>query len=143
MAPSHYLRIIIDNTEYRTVDDDQQAAALLRLAGRDPNAYDLFLITKHGVEERVRDAQIIDLHDGDRFVTRQKVRFTIDGEPHATYDNDQEAAALLRLAGVSPTEYDLARVNGLGTPETFKDNELVQVKEGDVFVTAKRVGGVA
>ncbi len=143
MAPSHSLRIIIDNTAYTTGDDDQEAAALLRLAGRDPKAFDLFLITKHGVEERVRDAQILDLHDGERFVTRQKVRFTIDGESQSTYDNDQEAAALLRLAGVSPAEYDLARVNGTGTPETFKDNEVVQIKNGDVFVTAKRVGGVA
>lgn len=143
MASSHSLRIIIDNTAYTTVDDDQEAAALLRLAGRDPKAYDLFIVTKHGVEERVRDAQILDLHEGDRFTTRQKIRFTIDSEPHTTYDNDQEAAALLRLAGVSPAEYDLARVNGAGTPETFADNELVQIKDGDDFVTAKRVGGVA
>lgn len=143
MAPSHSLRIIIDNTAYTTVDDDQEAAALLRLAGRDPKDYDLFLITKHGVEERVRDAQILNLRDGDRFTTRQKIRFTIDGESYTTYDDDQEAAALLRLAGVGPAEYDLARVNGTGTPETFAGNELVQIKDGDHFVTAKRVGGVA
>lgn len=143
MAHTHSLQIIIDDVSHRTVDDDQQAAALLRLAGRDPKFYDLFHIGKRGVEEHVRDGQIVNLKDGDRFSTRQKIRFSIDGESFSTYDNDQEAAALLRLAGVNPGEYDLARINGTGGPETFQDSALVTLQDGDEFVTAKCIGGVA
>ena len=69
-----------------------------------------------------------------------EVRFTIDGEPFRTYDEDQTAAALLRLAGVDPASYDLARV---GAPASFSDDEIVIIVEGDEFVTAKHVGGVA
>lgn len=141
MAPN--LQIKINDKSYRTVDDDQQAASLLRLADLDPKEYDLFLIDKRGVEERVRDGQIVNIQDGDRFAARRKLRFTIDGEPHKTYDDDQEASALMRLAGVNPSEYDLARINGAAGTETFQDGQLIKIKDGDAFVTAKHVGGVA
>lgn len=141
MAPN--LQIKINDKSYRTVDDDQQAASLLRLADLDPKEYDLFLIDKRGVEERVRDGQIVNIKDGDRFAARRKLRFTIDGEPHKTYDDDQEASALMRLAGVNPSEYDLARINGAAGTETFQDGQLIKIKDGDAFVTAKHVGGVA
>jgi hypothetical protein len=36
------------------------------------------------------------------------IHFTIDGKPFTTRDDDQEAAALLRLAGLDPNAYDLA-----------------------------------
>lgn len=140
ITPFH---ININNKRYLTSDGDQQAASLLRLADRDPKAYDLFMITKHGIEERLRDAQIINLKDGDKFVTRQKVRFTIDGEHYSSFDDDQEAAALLRLAGVDPAGYDLARILPAGGTEAFRDGQLVLIKSGDEFVTAKHVGGVA
>lgn len=139
-APFH---IIIDSKRYPTSDDDQQAASLLRLADRDPKTYDLFLITKHGIEERIRDAQIVNLKDGDKFVTRQKVRFTIDGEPYTSFDDDQEATSLLRLAGVDPADYDLAQIIPTGGSRTFGDTDVVEIKDGDEFVTAKHVGGVA
>ena len=142
MATSPF-HINIDGKRYLTSDDDQQAASLLRLAGRDPQTYDLFLVTKHGIEEHIRDGQIVNLNDGEKFVTRQKVRFTIDGEPHRSFDDDQEAAALLRLAGVDPAGYDLARIIPTGGSETFRDADVVKIKDGDEFVTAKHVGGVA
>lgn len=142
MATSSF-QINIDGKRYTTSDDDQQAASLLRLADRDPKTYDLFLVAKHGIEERIRDAQIVNLKDGDKFVTRQKVRFTIDGESHTSFDDDQEAAALLRLAGVDPAGYDLARIIPTGGSETFHDGAVVKIKDGDEFVTAKHVGGVA
>ncbi len=132
--------IIIDDQHYPTTDSDQTAAALLRLAGRDPKVFDLFLITKNGVEEKINDGQIINLKDGERFRSRQRVRFTIDGEPFRTYDEDQTAADLLRLAGMSPAAYDLARV---GASAPFPADELVVIVDGDEFVSAKRVGGVA
>lgn len=134
------LTIVIDDKAYDTFDEDQTAAALLRLAGRDPIAFDLFLVKENGVEEKVKDSQIINLKDGARLRSRQHVRFTIDGDPFRTYDEDQTSADLLRLAGVDPADYDLARV---GAPASFPDDEIVIIVDGDEFVTAKHVGGVA
>lgn len=134
------LKILIDNKVFDVHDSDQTAAALLRLAGRDPHLFDLFLMKQNGVEEKVKDGQIINLKDGQKFRSRQLVRFTIDGEPFRTYDDDQTAADLLRLAGVDPAGYDLARV---GAPASFPDDEIVIIIDGDEFVTAKHVGGVA
>jgi hypothetical protein len=140
MATSTTLHITIDNTRYTTNDSDQTAAALLRLANRDPKIFDLFLIKKDGVEEKIKDGQIINLKDGEHFRSRQRVHFTIDGEPFRTYDEDQTAADLLRLAGMDPAGYDLARV---GAAASFPDAEIVIIVDGDEFVTAKHVGGVA
>ncbi|KAA0921844.1 hypothetical protein [Rhodococcus sp. ANT_H53B] len=133
-------RIAIGTKGFTVVDDDQEASDLLRLAGHDPKSFDLFLITEHGLEERIEDGQIVNLHDDDKFVAREKVRFTIDGEHHSSYDDDQTAAALLRRGGVDPAKYDLARV---GRAETFRDDQMVKIADGDEFVTARRVGGVA
>jgi hypothetical protein len=145
MAPhsTTSLQISLDSKAFTTQDNDQEAAALLLLAGRDPKIFDLFLVKKNGVEEKIHDGQIINLKDGDRFVSRQKLRFTIDGEPHSSYDDDQTAAALLRLAGVDPTGYDLARILTEGGTEAFRDEQIVKIGNGDEFVTAKHVGGVA
>jgi hypothetical protein len=64
----HTLTIYIDGRPFTTVDDDQEAAALLRLAGLDPASYDLGII-KHGKTERFPDVQLIKLHNGEEFVT--------------------------------------------------------------------------
>ncbi|MFL0181934.1 MULTISPECIES: multiubiquitin domain-containing protein [unclassified Mycobacterium] len=134
------LRITIDNVERLVTDDDQEAASLLRLAGRDPRDYDLFIVDQHGIESHIKDKQIVDLHDGNEFHTRRKVHFTIDGEPHTSWDDDQTAAALLRLAGLDPAKYDLARVNGAGGRERFADEQLITVRDGDEFVSTKSEG---
>lgn len=133
--------ITIDDQRYPINDDDQEAAALIRLAGRDPKLYDLFLVSKKGVEERIRDNQIMNLKHGQEFVTRHKVRFKIDGETYQSFDDDQTAAALVRLAGLNPDEFDLARV--IGVPGTFTGETVIDITDGDEFVTAKRVGPVA
>ena len=145
MAPNitSSLQITIDDKAFTIHDKDQEAAALLRLAGREPKIYDLFLVRKNGVEEKIRDGQIVNLKDDERFVSRQKIRFAIDGEPHNSYDDDQTATALLRLAGVDPAGYDLARILPAGGTETFRDEQIVEIENGDEFVTAKHVGGVA
>jgi hypothetical protein len=145
MAPASTtsLQIFIDSKPFTTHDSDQESASLLRLAGSDPKLFDLFLVKKNGVEEKIRDGQIVNLKDGEQFVSRQKLRFTIDGEPHHSYDDDQTAAALLRLAGVDPAGYDLARILPAGGTETFRDEQMVEIEDGDEFVTAKHVGGVA
>ncbi len=137
------LKVVIDGKTFHTQDGDQEAAALLRLASRDPKVFDLFLLKKNGVEEKIRDGQIINLKNGDQFVSRQKLHFTIDGESQSSYDDDQSAAALLRLAGVDPAGYDLARILPGGGTETFSDAQIVKINDGDEFVTAKHVGGVA
>ncbi|MCW3492030.1 hypothetical protein [Microbacterium sp. SSM24] len=142
MTPSSpiNLQINIDGTAYNVHDSDQEAAALLRLADHDPKTFDLFLVKKDGVEVKIRDNQIVNLEDGDRFVSRRNLRFTIDGEPFRSYDDDQAAAALVRLAGLDPAVFDLARV---GSPTAFADDEIVTIADGDAFVTIKHVGGVA
>lgn len=134
------LSIFINDIPFDVRDADQTAAALLRLAGVDPKNFDLFLVKKDGVEKKIKDGQIINLKDGERFRSRERVRFTIDGEPFHTYDEDQTAADLLRLASMDPAGYDLARV---GAPASFPDDEIVIIVDGDEFVTAKHVGGVA
>jgi hypothetical protein len=142
MAPNTP-QITIDGKAFVATDADQEAAALLRLAGRDPEVFDLFLLKKNGVEEKIRDRQIVNLKNDVDFVSRQKVRFTIDGETYNSYDDDQTAAALLRLAGVDPAGYDLARILPTGNTESFNDQQIVQIKNRDEFVTTKHVGGVA
>ncbi|MBY3792864.1 hypothetical protein HQP42_10695 [Rhodococcus fascians] len=137
------LRITIDGTPHVTEDDDQEAAALLRLSGRDPQTHDLFVVDKQGVETHIKDNQIVNLRDNQKFRARPKIRFSIDGEPHTSWDDDQTAAALLRLAGVKPAEYDLARVNGASGPEIFTGEQMVRLRDGDEFVSAKHTGPVA
>lgn len=137
------LQFFIDNEPHTTRDSDQEAASLLRLANREPKSWDLFHVKKNGVEEKIGDKQIVNLKDGERFVTRQKIRFTIDGEPYKTYDDDQTATALLLLAGLDPAAYDLTRVPSTGAPEQFTDEQIVTIHNDDEFVTAKQVGGVA
>jgi len=143
MAPTLTLFIEIDDESFKISDTDQEAASLLRLAGRNPELFDLFILKKNGVEEKIADSQIVNLKDGERFVSRQKVRFSIDGESHTSYDDDQSATALLLLAGVAPSGYDLARILPTGGTELFRDEQIVTIKNGDEFVTAKHVGGVA
>jgi hypothetical protein len=140
---SHVLHFTINATSFDTTDSDHEAAALLRLAGYDPASYDLFLVTEHGIEEVIRDDQIINLTDDSTFRARRKVHFTIDGEPHTTYDDDQTAADLLRLAGVDPSSFDLARIRPNGESHTEPDGTLLTLHDGDEFVTVKQVGAVA
>lgn len=143
MAPSAPLEIYIDDVSFMTADPDQEASSLLRLAGRDPKHWDLFLVARNGVEDRIADGQIVNLKNSARFSTRKKIRFTIDGERHTSYDDDQTAAALLRLAGVDPAAYDLARIVPTGGTEIFRDEDVLTIESEDEFVTAKHVGGVA
>ncbi len=137
------LQVTIDDTQHPTKDGDQEAASLLRLAGRDPKTYDLFVIDKHGVETHINDKQIVNLRNSHHFRTRRKIRYSIDGEPYTSWDEDQTAAALLRQAGVDPTSYDLARINGANGPETLTGEQMVIIRDGDEFVTAKHTGPVA
>lgn len=72
-----------------------------------------------------------------------KIQITIDGRPFAIEDRRYTAAELLALAGLPAGGYDLARVREHGNVKTFRDEEKVNVKDGDVFVSVNRQGTVA
>ncbi len=140
------LRISIDGKEYTTRDDDQEVASLLRLAGRDPNQYDLARLHPGGEPKVFKDGKILDLHDGDAFISvkqRTKITFTIDGVSYTTKDDDQEAAALLRLAGLNPAEYDLARIRPGQEPKVYKDEKILDLHDGETFISVKQSSPVA
>lgn len=140
------ISITIDGASFTTRDDDQEAASLLRLAGRDPQKYNLARLVPGGEPKGIKDGKVIDLNDGDAFVTvkeRVSLTFTIDGVSYTTRDDDQESAALLRLAGLDPAEYDLARIAAGTDPKVFKDTKVIDLHEGDVFISVKQNSPVA
>lgn len=61
--------ITIDGESFTVPDHHEEAASLLRLAGADPAQYDLAEVRDNGQFKVYRDAQKVDLKDGDRFVT--------------------------------------------------------------------------
>jgi len=72
-----------------------------------------------------------------------QIRITIDGQPFTTRDDDQEAAALLRLAGVDPAQYDLAKIKHNGEPKVYRDEKVIDLRDGDTFVTVRQSAQVA
>jgi hypothetical protein len=73
----------------------------------------------------------------------RKIRITIDGQPFTIEDRPFTAAELLALAGLPAAGYDLTRVGKHGHVETFRDEQKVNVKNGDVFVSVNQQGTVA
>lgn len=72
------------------------------------------------------------------------VTFTIDGRPFSTDDPHQTASALLTLAGLDPNGYDLGEVRpGHAEPKRYKDDQPVNIKEGDKFVSIRERAEVA
>lgn len=72
-----------------------------------------------------------------------KITLTIDGRSYTTRDDDQEAASLLRLAGVDPALYDLAKIRHDGEPKVYRDEKVIDLKDGDAFVTVRQSAPVA
>lgn len=140
------ISITIDGAVFTTRDDDQEAASLLRLAGRDPKLFNLARLIPGGDPKVVKDEKVIDLANGDAFVSvkeRVPLTFTIDGVSYTTRDDDQESAALLRLAGLDPAEYDLARIVAGKEPKVFRDEKVLDLHEGDVYISVKQNSPVA
>ncbi|WP_416063782.1 hypothetical protein [Rhodococcus indonesiensis] len=79
-----------------------------------------------------------DMHE-----SRKKITITIDGRPFTTRDDDQEAAALLRLAGLDPDQYDLAKIKHNGEPKIYRDEKVIDLRDGDAFVTVRQSAPVA
>lgn len=69
----------------------------------------------------------------------RSVTFTIDGRTFTVDDAHQTAADLLRLAGLDPELYDFARMrSGNAEPKRFKDDQPVQIHDGDEFVSIRQ-----
>lgn len=66
--PPKMLTIRIDGRRFTTDEEQLTAAELLRLAGLDPERYDLAEI-EHGKTTRYEDEERLTLHDGDKFVS--------------------------------------------------------------------------
>lgn len=89
-------------------------------------------------------AETIDHHHAEHGEgKRPKIHITIDGVRYSTRDDDQEAASLLRLAGLNPAEYDLARIVPGHDPKVFKDTKVVDLHDGDTFISVKQNSPVA
>lgn len=73
----------------------------------------------------------------------EKIHITIDGRLFTLDHHEYTAAQLLDQAGLPASGYDLTRVGEHGKVETFSGNEVVHVKDGDVFVSVNRQGTVA
>lgn len=74
---------------------------------------------------------------------QKELTITIDGQPFTTRDDDQEAASLLRLAGVDPAQYDLAEIKRNGETKVYRDEKVINLKDGDAFVTVRQSAQVA
>jgi hypothetical protein len=79
----------------------------------------------------------------DEHEKRKKITITIDGQAFTTRDDDQEAASLLRLAGVDPSQYDLAKIKHNGAPKVYRDEKVIDLSDGDAFVTVRQSAQVA
>lgn len=74
---------------------------------------------------------------------RKKLTITIDGREFVTRDDDQEAASLLRRAGVDPGQYDLAKIKRNGEYKVYRDERVIDLEDGDEFVTVRQSAQVA
>ncbi len=75
---------------------------------------------------------------------RVPISFTVDGTPFTVDDKHQTAAAILRLAGLDPSLFDLARARVTqDDPHPFRDDQQVIVKSGEAFVSVRQSAQVA
>ena len=76
---------------------------------------------------------------------RRTVPFTIDGKPFTTEDPRQQASALLRLAGLDSTIFDLGELEGKEQPrpKRYADSEIVIVRKDARFVSIRQKAPVA
>lgn len=73
----------------------------------------------------------------------QQVTITIDGVTFSPDDDHQQASALLWMAGVDPAQYDLAMVKPHGQTHVYRDDKVINLKDGDAFVTVRQSAQVA
>lgn len=68
-----------------------------------------------------------------RFHKRKTI--TIDSRSFTTRDDEPKASALLRLANVDPSKYNLVKIKNNRKKKTYHDDNVVDLKNGDTFVT--------
>ncbi len=73
----------------------------------------------------------------------KEVTITIDGVSYTPDVDHQQASALLWMAGVDPAHYDLAMVRHNGQTQVFRDEKIINLKDGDAFVTVRQSAQVA
>lgn len=72
------------------------------------------------------------------------VEFKIDGQSYSTTDRRQVAAALLELAGLDPSLYDLGELRGQRPePVKYRDEEIVEIHPDARFVSIRQRADVA
>ena len=82
------------------------------------------------------DDKVTELH--------RPIEFTIDGRRESTTVRRQLAADLLRLVGLDPARYDLGRLHKHDhQPTRFADDEIVEIHQGDRFVSIRQRADVA
>ena len=80
----------------------------------------------------------------DKTEKARTVTFTIDGRPFTLDDDRSTATELLRLAGLDPAMYDLARMRpGNAEPQRFDDEDKIHIKNRDRFVSIRESAEVA
>jgi hypothetical protein len=130
------LSITIDDKRYTTRDDDQECASLLRLAGLDPDVYDLAKKKRNGAIHVYRDGIVIDLEDGDEFVS---VIFGVDvNGTFVKLDKRKQTAHSVKQAAIAAgvpigLDFVLSEVRDNGEQQIIADDEHIKVKYHDAF----------
>ena len=130
------LTITIDGKRYTTRDDDQEAASLLRVAGRDPDAYDLAKVKANRELHVYRDGKVIDLKGGDEFVS---VIFGVEvNETFVELGKRKQTGASLKEAAIAqgvPIKMDfvLSEIFDNGEEQVIADDNEITVKYHDDF----------
>jgi hypothetical protein len=130
------LKITIDGERYTTHDDDQEGAALVRLAGKDPERYDIAKVKANGELHVYRNGKVIDLADGDEFIT---VVFAVEiNDTFVELDKRKQTGASLKEAAIAagvPIQADfvLSEVLANGEQQVIADDHEITVKYHDDF----------
>jgi hypothetical protein len=76
--------------------------------------------------------------------TGKPVYFVIDGRPFNTVELVQTAGAILRMADLDPSLFDLGELKGhRPEPVRFATDELVEIRQGARFVSIRRRADIA
>ena len=130
------LTITIDGKRYTTRDDDQEAASLLRLAGADPERFDLAKVKRDGEYKVYRDERVVDLADGDEFVT-VIFRVSVNEQPVELTGRHQTGASIkaAAIAAGVPIQADfvLSEILPNGKEKVVPDDKQITVKYLDQF----------
>jgi hypothetical protein len=99
--------------------------------------------TNSGPNDRHDDEQAVHDSGHSNGPNDKEVTITIDGVSYTPDVDHQHASALLWMAGVDPAHYDLAMVKHNGQTQVFRDEKIINLKDGDAFVTVRQSAQVA